>query len=411
MTLSERRAEAVEAVALPLLAMAGALLLFGLFILAAGKSPLQAWLLLFKGAFGDWFSWQNTLQRAAPLMLTALCVAVPARAGLVVIGGEGALVLGGLACAGLPYLFAPPDNAVGTALVLAAAAAAGAAWVALAGALRQYRGVNETISSLLLAYTAIAVFKHVVEGPMRDPASLNKPSTRPLAEALRIGTLPGADIHWGLVFGVVACIAIGLWLFFTTSGFATRVVGGNARAARLVGLPSARIVIVSCAIGGACAGLAGGIEVAAVHTAANASLIAGLGYAGILVSFVARHNPWVIVPVAVLFGGFGSAGSLLQRRLDVPDASVLVLQGFAFLLILASEALRGRLFVGVAQPVAGVQAEPTSVRTEPTPVRPELVEGPLAGEQGLLRQAQDDREDKLSPNGVVEPSPNGVVNA
>jgi simple sugar transport system permease protein len=272
-----------------------------------------------------------------------LCVAIPARAGLVVIGGEGALVLGGLACAGLPYLFAPPGNLLGTAMVLAAAALAGAAWVALAGVLRQWRGVNETISSLLLAYTAIALFKHVVEGPMRDPASLNKPSTRPLADALQIGTLPGADIHWGLVFGVVACVLLGLWLYFTASGFATRVVGGNARAAALVGLPATRIVIVSCAIGGACAGLAGGIEVAAVHTSANASLIAGLGYAGILVSFVARHNPWMLVPVAVLFGGFGSAGSLLQRRLDVPDASVLVLQGFAFLLILASESLRGRL--------------------------------------------------------------------
>jgi len=216
--------------------------------------------------------------------------------------------------------------------------------------LRQLRGVNETISSLLLAYTAVALFKHFVEGPMRDPASLNKPSTRPIAEALRIGTLPGADIHWGLVFGVVACVLLALWLFFSVSGFATRVVGGNARAARLVGLPSTRIVIVACAIGGACAGLAGAIEVVAVHTAANASLIAGLGYAGILVSFVARHNPWVIVPVAVLFGGFGSAGSLLQRRLDVPDASVLVLQGFAFLLILASEALRGRMFAPRAEP-------------------------------------------------------------
>ena len=155
MRLTERRSEAIEALALPVLAMAGALLLFGAFVAAGGKSPLQAWALLFKGAFGDWFSWQNTLTRAAPLMLTALAVAIPARAGLVVIGGEGALVLGGLACAALPYAAPLPASFIGTGLVLAAAALAGAAWVALAGALRQWRGVNETISSLLLAYTAI----------------------------------------------------------------------------------------------------------------------------------------------------------------------------------------------------------------------------------------------------------------
>lgn len=356
MKLSPRSIDAIESVGLPLAALAGALLLFGVFVWFGGKSPVDAWALLFKGAFGDWFSWQNSLQRAAPLMLTALCVAIPARAGLIVIGGEGALVLGGLACAGLPYLFAPPANAFGTALLLLAAAAAGAAWIALVGVLRQWRGVNETISSLLLAYTAIALFKHIVEGPMRDPASLNKPSTRTLAEGLRIGGMFDSDVHWGLVFGLVACVALGVWLFFTTQGFATRIVGGNARAARLVGLPSTRIIVVACAIGGACAGLAGGIEVAAVHTNANASLVAGLGYAGILVAFVARQNPWLVMPVAVLFGGFGAAGSLLQRRLDVPDASVLVLQGFAFLLILASDALRGRLFAPTAPSVPSAPA-------------------------------------------------------
>src|SRR5882672_2582587 len=109
-------------IALPVFAIAAALLLFGVFVWFAGVSPLVVWIILFKGAFGDWFSWQNTLQRAAPLMLTALCVAIPARAGLVIIGGEGALVLGGLACAALPYVFAPPDNIIGTAVILSAGA-------------------------------------------------------------------------------------------------------------------------------------------------------------------------------------------------------------------------------------------------------------------------------------------------
>jgi simple sugar transport system permease protein len=335
--------DAAEAVMLPLLALVGALLMFGLWVWLGGHDPVQACTLLFTGAFGDAFSWQNTLQRSAPLMLTALCVALPARAGLTIIGGEGALVLGGLACAGLPYVVALPGNWVGTSLLLLAAAIAGGAWIALAGALRQYRGVNETISSLLLGYIAIALFKHFVEGPMRDPASLNKPSTLPLDEALRIGSIGSWDVHWGLVFGVVMCLASALWLGRSTHGFATRVVGGNARAARLVGLPAHRLIVTACALGGAAAGLAGGIEVAAVHTSANASLIAGLGYAGILVSFVARHNPLAVIPVAILFGGFGAAGSLLQRRMGLPDASVQVLLGFAFVLILAGEALRGRL--------------------------------------------------------------------
>jgi ABC-type uncharacterized transport system permease subunit len=354
-----------ESVLLPVLALGGALLLFGAWVAFGGVSPVETWTLLFRGAFGDSFSIQNTLQRAAPLMLTALAVALPARAGLTVIGGEGALVLGALGCAALPYAMPGLGGTAGCLLVLAAGALAGAAWLALAGVLRQWRGVNETISSLLLGYIAIALFKHFVEGPLRDPASLNKPSTLALAESLRIGTLPDTDVHWGLAWGLAACIAAGTWLSFTTSGFAVRVVGGNARAARLVGLPTHGLIVLACALGGACAGLAGAIEVAAVHTAANAAVIAGLGYTGILVAFVARHNPWMIPPVALLFGGFGAAGSLLQRRLGLPDASVLVLQGFAFVLILASEALRGRLLA--ARPVAAAPVPRPAPMAEATP--------------------------------------------
>jgi simple sugar transport system permease protein len=333
--------DSVADIVLPIGALVAALLLFGVFVWLGGTSPVEMWGVLFQGAFGSWFSWQNTLQRAAPLMLTALCVALPARAGLVIIGGEGALALGGLAAAALPYGVPVPLNIGGTVMVCVAGMLAGGLWIALAGAMRQYRGVNETISSLLLAYTAIAIFKFLVEGPLRDPATLNKPSTRALDVAIRIHGIAGTDVHWGLVMGIVACLGLGLWLALTARGFSVRVVGGNPRTAQLVGLPANQLIVLACFLGGACAGLAGAVEVAAVQTNANASLLSGYGYAGILVAFIARQNPFAIIPVAILFGGFGAAGSLLQRRLDLPDASVLVLQGFAFVLILASEALRG----------------------------------------------------------------------
>ena len=345
---------AIEAVLLPLLALAGALLLFGVWVMFGGVSALDAWALLFKGAFGDMFSWQNTLQRAAPLMLTALAVALPARAGLVVIGGEGALVLGALGCAALPYALPDLTGMAGSALVLLAGAVLGAAWLALAGVLRQWRGVNETISSLLLTYIAIALMNHFVEGPLRDPASLNKPSTWPIGDSNMIGTIPGTDVHWGLVLGIVACLVIYAWLRFTTWGFAMAVIGGNPKTARMMGLDVGRYVLLACGAGGAMAGLAGMVEVAAVHGKANASLAVGYGYSGILVSFLARHHPLAIIPVAILLGGIGASGGLLQRRLDLPDAAVVVLQGILFVAILASETLYGRSWRRLWKPKAAI---------------------------------------------------------
>jgi simple sugar transport system permease protein len=101
-------------------------------------------------------------------------------------------------------------------------------------------------------------------------------------------------------------------------------------------------MLIACALGGACAGLAGMVEVAAIHGRANASLAAGYGYAGILIAFLARHNPLAVMPMALLVGGISASGGLLQRRLGLPDATVLVLQGVIFLSILTSETIYGR---------------------------------------------------------------------
>ena len=337
-----RLLSAGEALAIPAGSLVVALVVFGIFMFALHHDPLEVYALIYRGAFASAFSWQNTLARAAPLVLTALCVAVPAQAGLMVIGAEGALVLGGLSAAVIGHRMAgAPPLEVQLAMALGAMIAGGA-WIALAGALRHLRGVNETISSLLLTYIAIAVFNHLVEGPLRDPASLNKPSTAPIGDASMLGQLPGLDVHWGLGFGVIFCVAMYALVRHTTWGFSLRIVGGNVRAARLAGLPVGALVLAACALGGAAAGLAGMVEVAAVHGSANASLVAGYGYGGILVAFIARQNPLAIVPVAVLVGGISASGGMLQRRLDLPDATVLVLQGLAFMLILASETLYGR---------------------------------------------------------------------
>jgi ABC-type uncharacterized transport system permease subunit len=331
-----------EYVAIPALALLAALILFGVFVALFGKNPVDLYFYMFQGAFGTWFSWQNTLTRAAPLILTALCTALPAQLGMVIIGGEGALLMGGLAAtaAALAVQGAPP--LIVNLVMALAGMAAGGLWIAMSGALRHYRGVNETISSLLLVYIALAILNYLVEGPMRDPSSLNKPSTREIGIANMIGSIPGTDVHWGFVVGILAAILAYVLIFHTVFGFAARVAGGNVRAAKIVGLGVGRLILITCMMAGAAAGLAGMIEIAAVQGRANANLAVGYGFTGILVSFLARHNPLAIIPVAILLGGINASGGLLQRRLGLPDASVLVLQGMIFVSVLMSETLYGR---------------------------------------------------------------------
>jgi simple sugar transport system permease protein len=342
--LSVRIRRGAEYVVIPLLALGITAFLFSLFLIALGKSPIQFFELVERGGFGTAFSLQNTLQRSSPLILTALCVALPARIGLVIIGGEGALVLGGFASAvvAIPLVLGKVSPLLTLCFMASTGMLVGAFWIGIVGYLRYARGVNETISSLLMTYIGIAIMNFFVEGSLRDLTNPNKPSTMPIGDAYMVGHIPGTDVHWGLIAGIVLSVLLYILLSRTTFGFAVRVAGGNPRAALAQGLPVGKLIIICCAIAGACAGLAGFFEVAAIQGRANASLAAGYGYTGILVSFLARHNPLAIVPVAILFGGIVASGGLIERRMDLPDATVLLLQGLTFVVLLTSETLYGR---------------------------------------------------------------------
>ena len=149
-----------------------------------------------------------------------------------------------------------------------------------------------------------------------------------------------------LVMGAMSAYGISYlsgspWLGVLAAGVTGALLG--ALHAGICSLPRVNDIAVGIALMLFGTGLAGMIEVAAVQGRTNANLAAGYGFTGILVAFLARQNPLAIIPVAILLGGISASGGLLQRRLGLPDASVLVLQGIIFVFVLASDALYGRI--------------------------------------------------------------------
>ena len=311
--------------------------IFGVFLRIIGEDPLAVYRDMWIGSFGRAFSIQDTLTRSIPLMLTAVCTVVPAHLGMIVIGNEGALLMGGLGAAlfavNLPNLPGP----LGVAGSLLFGAAAGGLWIALVGLARERRGVNPTIMSLLLFYAALGLYNFLVSGPLRDPSTLNKPGTFALPESYRVGAFGAGSVHWGLIAAPVFCLIVYYLLFVTRWGFAARVAGGSERAARLVGINQTRLVLAACFLGGAAAGLAGAFEVAAIHGNANLALYAGYGFAGILVAFAAHQNPLLVIPISLMLAGIEASGGLVQRRHELPDAAVDMFQGLLFIVILCAD--------------------------------------------------------------------------
>src|SRR5215470_9491789 len=335
--------DGLESLLLSVIAVGAAAVLFGIFLALHGHDPLAIYRTLYLGAFGTHFSLETTLTQAAPLLLTALCTLIPARVGLLVIGGEGAVVLGGLGAVLAGVALAGAPALIGTILTISAGALAGGFWIAAAAALKHMRGVNETISTLLMNYIAIALMNHLISGPIRDFSQTLKAQSWSIPNPFMVGNIPGWSVHWGLVIGLTFCVLLHLVLRHTTLGFSFDILGGNRRAAQMAGLPIGRLMLLACFLGGAAAGIAGAIEIVAVHGAASESLVVGLGYTGILVAFLARQNALAVILVALLLGGISASGGLLQRRFDMPHAVTTVLQGLIFLCVLASNAFAGRL--------------------------------------------------------------------
>ncbi len=141
--------------AIPVAALLAGLAVFGLFLLTQGKSPVEFYGYVLQAGFGSAFSWQNTLSRTAPLLFAALCVALPARLGLVVIGAKVRSCW--VASLRGPGRGAGHDQPCPRAAVDGGGRdGRGAVWIGAVGALRHWRGVNDTNRlSLLLSYIAL----------------------------------------------------------------------------------------------------------------------------------------------------------------------------------------------------------------------------------------------------------------
>lgn len=335
-----RLAGALEAVALTLLALILALGAWAAVARVAGVPVAYSLALLAQGSVGSWFALEQTLRAATPLLFTGLGVALAAQAGLLVIGAEGAFVIGGLAAAVLGAAVAGPLAL--PALVLGGAGA-GALWLAGAGLLKHHRGVHEAVSTLLLTYLALAVTNALVEGVLRDPASIDKPLTRPIDPAAMIGEIGQSSLHWGLPLGLAACAVAYVVVSHGAFGLRLRILGASAATARFAGIGVGGTIVAACALCGALAGLAGAIEVAAVQHTASISLALGYGYVGILVAFIARGNMLMVVAAAILLGAIEASGGLLQRQAGAPASTAKMIEGLMLVALVLCNSLRGRL--------------------------------------------------------------------
>jgi simple sugar transport system permease protein len=331
------------------LAYAAALVLFGAFVLTKGANPLDVYSEMWRSTVVDTSSLGQVLVKAAPLVLAGLAVAVPAKAGLVNVGGEGQVVLGAIAAAGVALAVdGKLSGPLVVVLMMLAAALAGALWAGLAAVLRLTVKVNEAITTLLLNYVAIDLLLYLIYQPWKDRHGSGQPATRPLADAARLPLLGTSRVHAGIIVALVATAVVFALLRWTSWGFKLRVVGGNPEAARRAGLPVAALLLSAMLVGGALAGLGGMVHFAGAEFKLRPGMTLNFGYIAFLAAWLARHEPLKVAGAAILLAAIAIGGDSLQVDSGLPAAAVNVLMGLVLVAVMG----RGRFTPAAGAPAA-----------------------------------------------------------
>ncbi len=321
----------------PVTAVAASLLIGSGLILWAGEPVLSSYGLLFQGALGSSFALKETLTRSIPLIFTGLAAAVAFRAKFYNIGAEGQLYCGALAVTffgtglvGLPPILMVP-------FLMLVGAMAGGAILIVPVLLKTHLKVDEVVTTLLLNFVILLLVGYLIEGPWKDPMALGWPQASPIVdEGIFPKLLERGRLHAGLVFAVIAAVAVWALMRFTVWGYQIRAVGHNPDAARFAGIPVERTVIRTALISGGLAGLAGVSEVAGLKGYLTLDLSPGFGYTGIAVAMLAQLHPIGVIASALFLSAVYVGADAMSRAAEIPTYIADVLVGLSVLAILVS---------------------------------------------------------------------------
>ncbi len=315
-----------------------------LFMASMGIPPLGAYAALLNGALGSRNGIAETLVKATPLILTGLSYAYASKVGMVNIGAEGQLYMGGMASTlvGISFSFLPPP--VHVLLAVAAGFAAGALWGLLAGWLKVAFKANEIITTVMLNYVAILFVSFLVTGPLKNPAG-NMPESPPLLEGAKlVRILPGTRLHVGFLIALLALAFYYVFIWKLRQGFEVRVVGHNQAAARAAGMHPERTLLLAMLLAGGMGGMAGAVEILGIQGRLLQSFSPGYGFDGVAVALVGMNHPVGIGLGAVLFGLLRAGGNKMQLLAKVPVSIIYILQGLVIVSVIIAMNLKSGIF-------------------------------------------------------------------
>jgi ABC-type uncharacterized transport system permease subunit len=328
------------------------------------KTVSDAYIALFEGSFGSprrivegistWAATGNTrplleslrpigesLVISTPYIFAGLAVALGFRGGLFNIGAEGQLFVGGLASVYVGYSIEGLPWCIHLPLALLAGILAGAVWGAIPGYLKARTGAHEVINTIMMNYVAFRLTEFMLQGPMARPDGLPiTPQIQPSAYLPTIFPKP-IRLHLGFFLALVAAGLVYWFLWKTTKGLEIRMVGANPHAARYAGVRITSITVLTMALSGALAGLAGASQILGVDHKLVRAFSTGYGFDSIALALLGNSHPVGVVLASLLFGFMRAGAARMQSIANVPVEIIRILQAIVIIFVAAPAIIRG----------------------------------------------------------------------
>lgn len=353
-----------EALLLPFLALFSALVLSAVVIVLSdidnlerlGSEPVDAmsnmissvgeayWALL-TGSLGSTRAISETLTNAAPFIIVGLGLGVGFRAGLFNIGGQGQMIVGGLAATWVGFAISAPAI-IHIPLAIGGGLVGGALYGAIPGLLKARNGAHEVIVTIMLNNIAILGLTYVLKTTTYQAEGRVDPISKPVEDSARLPRLlgfldqSGLRLHVGFLLALALAVFVWWLLFRSTVGFQFRAVGSSPSAAKYAGMNVTTLTVLVMAVSGALAGIGGANEVLGVQGRAAPGFAGTIGFDAISVSLLGRNHPGGIVLAGLMFGALKAGAQEMQAATDVPIDMIQIVQALIIIFVAAPALIR-----------------------------------------------------------------------
>ncbi len=327
---------------LPILLLAAGTV--SLLLFALDFSPVTIIRAMAAGSLTSWLKFSQVLSIWVPLLLCSCGLLFTFKAGLWNIGIEGQVVMGAITATILLRLNPPSLPPVITIIsAMLAACIGGSLWGLLAGILKNKGGVNEIFGGLGLNFVAQGIILYLIFGPWKRAGIASMSGTDIFARNLWLHMPMGWRVApAALITAIITFTLSCMFLNHTRFGLRVKAVGLNPEASRLFHITPDRYGLFAIMVGGALAGLAGGLQVTGVYHRLIPAVSSGYGYLGLLVVMLANYKA-LPVPLITLFFAWLAAGSIqLPIMLQIDSSLSGVIQGACVLSALLVHGLRSR---------------------------------------------------------------------